>query len=69
MLDRDDDGYITVQELEKALSGNGKGFSDAEIAEIMKIADTNQDGKIDYNGTCYTPLITIMGYTNFRQYM
>ena len=50
VLDRDKDGYITVDELEQALSRNGKGFSDEEIVEIMKVADTNKDGKIDYNG-------------------
>lgn len=50
VLDRDKDGYITVQELEQALSRTKEGFTAQEIADIMRAADTNNDGKIDYNG-------------------
>ena len=50
VLDLDKDGFISAEELQHALTKTGDTFTDAEIKELIKIADTNKDGKIDYNG-------------------
>lgn len=49
VLDMDQDGYITVEELRHALSKSGDHFTEQEIKDIIKAADKNHDGKIDYN--------------------
>ena len=53
VLDLDQDGFITREELSHALSKSGDRFSDAEINEIIERADKNSDGKIDYNGKIF----------------
>ncbi|XP_052762134.1 neo-calmodulin-like [Mya arenaria] len=48
VLDTNNDGYITADELKHALTGAGDHFTDTEIANIIDRADKNHDGKIDY---------------------
>jgi Ca2+-binding EF-hand superfamily protein len=50
VLDLDQDGFITREELAHALSKTGDQFTDDEISDIIERADKNKDGKIDYNG-------------------
>ena len=50
VLDTNQDGFITDDELRHALKLNGSTFSDEEIKDIIKRADKNCDGKIDYGG-------------------
>ena len=52
VLDLDQDGYITADELRHALTKTGDHFTDEEINQIIRKADKNSDGKIDYNGKC-----------------
>ncbi|XP_060556910.1 uncharacterized protein LOC132717165 [Ruditapes philippinarum] len=49
VLDLDQDGFITREELSHALSKTGDQFTDDEISDIIERADKNKDGKIDYN--------------------
>jgi len=53
VLDVNGDGFITVDELRHALTKTGDHFTEAEIADIIRRADRNNDGKIDYNGEFY----------------
>ena len=46
-FDTDNDGYISKEELEQAA---GKILNKKEIEAFLKNADTNKDGKIDYQG-------------------
>lgn len=50
VIDIDQDGFITAEELGHALSKTGDHFTDEEIKDIIKKADKNKDGKIDYEG-------------------
>lgn len=43
-LDVDSSGYITLENLREVL---GNGYSDEEIQEIIREADTDNDGKVD----------------------
>ncbi|KAH3748474.1 hypothetical protein DPMN_182920, partial [Dreissena polymorpha] len=49
VLDVNNDGFISVEELRNALSRTGDHFTDREIDEILRLADKNNDGRIDYN--------------------
>ncbi|XP_052765541.1 uncharacterized protein LOC128206879 isoform X2 [Mya arenaria] len=48
VLDTNNDGYITADELRHALTRAGGHFTELEIADIIGRADKNHDGKIDY---------------------
>lgn len=60
VLDTDQDGFITRDELKHALSKTGDRFSDEEIKDIIQKADKNLDGKIDYNGTLTASLFILL---------
>jgi Ca2+-binding EF-hand superfamily protein len=49
-FDRDNSGYLTVNELKNALVRAGYIFTDAEIARFIASVDLNFDGKLSYNG-------------------
>jgi calmodulin len=44
-FDKDGNGYLTKDEIKQAV---GKSLSSKEIDELLKQADTNHDGKVDY---------------------
>ncbi|CAM8988198.1 unnamed protein product [Rhodiola kirilowii] len=50
-LDTDNSGFITRDELETALKKYGM-WDEASTREMMKKADTNSDGKINYDELC-----------------
>lgn len=51
-FDKDGDGYVTFEELKCGLKGMGTRISDAEVQRYFDEADTDKDGKIDYDGMC-----------------
>ncbi|KAL1562481.1 Calcium-dependent protein kinase 15 [Salvia divinorum] len=50
-FDKDDSGYITMDELETAMKEHGMGEG-ATIKEIISEVDTDNDGKINYEEFC-----------------
>ena len=46
----DGNGYITAGELRRVMTGIGEALTDAEVNEMLRAADTNNDGKINYEG-------------------
>jgi calcium-dependent protein kinase len=49
-FDKDQSGFITFNELREAISGNDIGINDnSKIEEMIREADKNNDGKIDYS--------------------
>ncbi|GKF35712.1 calcium-dependent protein kinase 26-like protein, partial [Tanacetum coccineum] len=46
-FDKDGSGYITLDELQQACKEFG--LDDVHLEEIIKEADQNNDGRIDYN--------------------
>ncbi|KAG0247601.1 calmodulin-like 3 [Mortierella polycephala] len=46
-FDLDADGFISSKELGKVLSGQGEDLNDAELSDMIKAADKNNDGKVD----------------------
>lgn len=50
VFDLNGDGFISREELQKVLTKMGEKLTDKEVDEMMKNADKNGDGKIDYDG-------------------
>ena len=48
-MDTNGDGNITKEELKVLLSKYGEANDDAAIDELIKIADVNDDGKVNFN--------------------
>ncbi|XP_048729308.1 calmodulin-A-like isoform X2 [Ostrea edulis] len=48
IFDRDGNGLIDGKELKYAMQNLGEKLTDKELADMMKEADTDKDGKIDY---------------------
>ncbi|XP_063900461.1 calmodulin-A-like [Zophobas morio] len=49
VFDEDGNGLISTEELRHVMTVLGEKLTDDEIDEIIKEADTNGDGHIDYN--------------------
>ncbi|XP_063430888.1 neo-calmodulin-like isoform X1 [Mytilus trossulus] len=48
LFDKNGDGYVTAPELKTILSNNGEKISDEELDALVKDADVDGDGKINY---------------------
>lgn len=50
VFDLNGDGFISREELQKVLTKMGEKLTEKEVDEMLKKADKNGDGKIDYDG-------------------
>jgi calmodulin len=50
-FDKDGNGFISAAELRQVMTNLGEKLTDEEVDEIMKEADTDGDGQINYKGT------------------
>lgn len=50
IFDANGDGFITRDEVKSALTKMGQGLSEQKFDKMMRMADRNGDGKIDYEG-------------------
>jgi calmodulin len=57
VFDKDGDGYISAAELRHVMANLGEKLTEQEVDEMIKEADTNGDGKVDYTGTVAQYLI------------
>lgn len=48
IFDINKDGYVDASELKKTLTSMGESLTEEEAEVLLKTADTNGDGKIDY---------------------
>ena len=49
IFDKDGNGYIDLLELKSVITRMGEPMSDQEADEMFRAADTNGDGKLDYD--------------------
>ena len=52
VMDANKDGVVTKDELKTLLSGLGEDVTDEVVDEMIKIADENGDGKIQFEEFC-----------------
>ena len=52
MLDENKDGVISKDELGKLLGGLGEDVTDDVVTEMMNLADTDGDGKVNFDEFC-----------------
>ena len=53
VFDKNDSGYLTADELRDALTKLGEKLTDEEVDDMLKDADMDEDGKINYEGGIY----------------
>ena len=49
VFDRNGDGFISRAEFKHCMMHFGEQFADDEVEEMISEADSNDDGRIDYN--------------------
>lgn len=61
MFDRSGDGVISAGELRQVMTNMGQKLSDKDVDSMMKEADMDGDGQINYAGgyLCFTMVATI----------
>jgi len=52
VFDRDGNGVIDEKELRTTMKNLGENLSKNDVKAMIKAADKNGDGKIDYEGVC-----------------
>ena len=52
VFDKDGDGFITSTELKLVMKQLGEDLTDEQLADMMKEADSNSDGRIDFPEFC-----------------
>lgn len=50
-FDEDDDGSITGEEVKRVMAKLGENLSEDEINEMVKEADLDGDGRIEFSGS------------------
>ena len=50
VFDRREEGLIEVNELKRIVTTKGERLTDSEAKELIKYADVDSQGKIDYEG-------------------
>lgn len=50
VFDKDGNGYISLEELKQIMAQLGERVTDDELDEMMREADLNSDGLVDFKG-------------------
>ena len=51
VIDKDEDGFINSDDIYQLMMGIGEMLSDDELMDIVKAADYDKDGQLNYRGT------------------
>lgn len=49
VFDRDDNGYISAEELRRMMTTSGECLTEEEVDEMMKMADKEGNGRVNYD--------------------
>ena len=69
IFDKDDDGFISVDELRHIMQSLGEKMKDSELDEMIAEADSDNDGLINYKGQfnfLKSILLTYQKYTRSK---
>lgn len=64
VFDANKDGFISREELKAVLTKMGEKLSEKEFDEMVRVADSNGDGRIDYEGKKYLCLLDFLPLSN-----
>lgn len=64
VFDANKDGFISREELKAVLTKMGEKLSEKEFDEMVRVADSNGDGRIDYEGKKYLCLLDFLTLSN-----
>lgn len=53
VFDTDNNGYITLDELQRAMQMIGENVTESQLNEMLALADLDKDGRINYEGEFY----------------
>ncbi|KAF8625665.1 hypothetical protein AX15_005244 [Amanita polypyramis BW_CC] len=57
VFDKDGNGFISAAELRHVMTNLGERLSDSEVDEMIREADVDGDGQINYDALCKKPII------------
>ena len=50
VFDKDNNGFISAKELKEVMTSLGENLTDEELSEMIKEADIDGDGEVNYDG-------------------
>jgi len=54
VFDKDGNGFISAAELRHVMTNLGEKLTDEEVDEMIREADIDGDGQVNYEGLCLT---------------
>ncbi|KAK3701378.1 hypothetical protein QZH41_008749 [Actinostola sp. cb2023] len=68
VFDKDGNGFISAAELRHVMTNLGEKLTDEEVQEMIKEADTNGDGQVDYDGIKNCLFMTCVMYDRTQSF-
>ena len=64
-FDLDGNGFISMMELKQVAAELGEELTESEVDEMIREADSDGDGQVNYNGICNYFLVLTFTYIYF----
>lgn len=67
VFDKDGNGFISAAELRHVMTNLGEKLTDEEVDEMIREADIDGDGQVNYEGKCPRALSIRNSYWNMKK--
>lgn len=68
VFDKDGNGVISSTELRRVMTNLGEKLSEAEVEDMIKEADVDGDGMVNYDGNYYNTMHSLNDRKYFQHY-